>query len=184
MKRYVIVHPIFVHDREDSNVLLILKEKPEWQKGFLNFVGGSVEPNEMPADAAVRELLEESGLKPFHDKWKDDSVTVNEMGRIVGDNETVHCFRVYVEDTKLNPRPGEIETVRWFSWHQVKDDARLIPSLRIIAPLMMCGVHDWQLTVVESFMNKERNTAYVTIPSNKHRRFKNSQVVTRILKDE
>lgn len=63
----------------------------------------------------------------------------------------------------------------------MKDDARLLPSLRVVMPLMLCGVHDWQVTVVESFMNKTANTVYLTVPSNKHRRFKHNPVVTKIL---
>lgn len=182
MKRYVIVHPVSIHDRDEGNILLVRKEKPDWQKGFLNLVGGSVEPNELPEHAAVRELFEESGLKPFPENWQDDKITVVEMGRIIGDEETVHCFRIFVSDTKLNPRPGEIELVKWFTWNQVKEDSRLLPSLRVVMPLMICGVYDWQVTVVETFMNKTANTVYLTLPSNKHRRFKNHPSVTAALK--
>lgn len=182
MKRYVLVHAVSINNRsEEEPVLLVRKEKPDWQKGFLNLVGGSVEANELPEHAAVRELFEESGLTPYPQDWQKDKVTVVEMGRIVGENETVHCFRIFVSDAPLNPRVEEIETVRWFSWRQVKDDARLLPSLRVVMPLMLCGVHDWQVTVVESFMNKTANTVYLTVPSNKHRRFKHNPVVTKIL---
>ena len=63
MREYVIVLP-----KKDprswrpNEVLLVLKDKPEFQKGRLNLVGGKVEANEAPYDAAIRELKEETGL--------------------------------------------------------------------------------------------------------------------------
>lgn len=187
MNRYVLIHVVSVNrDFDENSVLLIQKNKPEWQKGFLNLLGGSVEKGELPEHAAVRELFEESGLKPFNDHWSSEKpqVTVVEMGRIVGLEETVHCFRIFVENTELNPRPTETETVRWFNWHAVKDDPRLLPSMRVVLPLMLCGIHNWQLTVHETFMGKELNSVYLMVPSNKHRRFKENPAVTKILKGE
>jgi 8-oxo-dGTP pyrophosphatase MutT (NUDIX family) len=184
MKRYVLIHAVSVSNKEEwEPVLLVRKNKPDWQKGFLNLLGGAVEPNELPEVAAVRELYEESGLSPYPADWRKDKVTVVEMGRIVGDDETVHCFRIFVNEEPLNPRPSETETVRWFSWQQVKDDSRLLPSLRVVMPLMLCGIRDWQLTVFETFMNKTANTVYLTVPSNANRRFTKNSVVTNILDD-
>lgn len=185
MNRYVLVHAVSMDRTNDEcSVLLIQKKKPEWQKGFLNLVGGSVEPGELPEHAAVRELFEESGLKPYCNDWEkeDPLITVVEMGRIIGIDEAVHCFRVFIENKDLNPRPTETELVRWYDWQYVKDDSRLLPSLRAVLPLMMSGVFNWQLTVHETFMNKELNTVYLTLPSNKHRRFKESKIVSQIIK--
>jgi 8-oxo-dGTP pyrophosphatase MutT (NUDIX family) len=187
MSRYVLVHAVSVDRSFDENsVLLVKKNKPEWQKGFLNLLGGSVEPGELPERAAVRELFEESGLEPFSNTWEKEKpqVTVVEMGRIDAANETVHCFRIFVSSVDLNPRPSETEIVRWYNWQSVKDDSRLLPSTRVILPLMMNGVHNWQMTVPETFMNKEFNTVYLTVPSNKHKRFKENPVVTKIIKGE
>ena len=41
----------------------ILKNKPDWQAGRLNGVGGKVEPNEYPDQAMVREFEEETGVR-------------------------------------------------------------------------------------------------------------------------
>jgi 8-oxo-dGTP diphosphatase len=43
-------------------VVLIKKQRPEWQRGRLNGVGGKVEPGENPHAAMVREFREETGL--------------------------------------------------------------------------------------------------------------------------
>lgn len=44
-------------------VLLIRKQKPDWQKGKLNGVGGKVEKGETPIQAMIREFHEEVGFK-------------------------------------------------------------------------------------------------------------------------
>ena len=47
---------------DDENVALIRKEKPDWQKGYLNGPGGKIEEGESSHDAMVREFEEETGL--------------------------------------------------------------------------------------------------------------------------
>jgi 8-oxo-dGTP pyrophosphatase MutT (NUDIX family) len=56
----MVVGFLFTVDRKD--VVLIRKTKPEWQKGFLNGVGGKVEPGEVPEQAMQREFAEETTL--------------------------------------------------------------------------------------------------------------------------
>jgi 8-oxo-dGTP diphosphatase len=45
-----------------KEVLLIEKNRPAWQKGFLNGVGGHVEAGESGLQCCVREFTEETGL--------------------------------------------------------------------------------------------------------------------------
>lgn len=59
MKEYVIG---FLFDRSSKNVLLIKKNRPEWQNGKLNGVGGHIEKGEKPIEAMIREFKEETGL--------------------------------------------------------------------------------------------------------------------------
>jgi 8-oxo-dGTP diphosphatase len=51
-----------------QKVLLIKKNRPAWQKGKLNAIGGKVEPGELSYQAMCREFWEETGLKTgdFH----------------------------------------------------------------------------------------------------------------------
>lgn len=44
-------------------VVLIEKNRPDWQAGKLNAVGGKVEAGETPHDAMVREFEEETGVR-------------------------------------------------------------------------------------------------------------------------
>lgn len=45
-----------------SQVCLIEKQRPDWQKGLLNGPGGKIEPGETILEAATREFKEETGV--------------------------------------------------------------------------------------------------------------------------
>lgn len=47
---------------ETNRVALILKERPPWQKGLFNGIGGKIEEDETPLDAMIREFDEETGV--------------------------------------------------------------------------------------------------------------------------
>ena len=58
----------FSHDRQ--RVLLIEKNRPAWQKGKLNGIGGKIKfTNEPPGIAMIREFREEAGIHECC--WKD-----------------------------------------------------------------------------------------------------------------
>lgn len=52
-----------------THVALIRKNRPAWQAGLLNGIGGRVEPNETPLDAMVREYAEETGHHTTTNAW-------------------------------------------------------------------------------------------------------------------
>lgn len=60
----------FIFCLEKRQVLLIRKNKPAFQKGFHNGIGGKVEPNEYPRAAMVRECEEECGLVTSEKEWR------------------------------------------------------------------------------------------------------------------
>jgi 8-oxo-dGTP diphosphatase len=59
MKRYVVG---FLFSPDLSKVVLIKKNRPDWQKGLLNGVGGKIEDNESSGHAMSREFFEEAGV--------------------------------------------------------------------------------------------------------------------------
>jgi len=59
LKRYVLG---FAFNRDLSEVLLIKKTRPEWQKNRMNGIGGHIESGELSCEAMVREFVEETGI--------------------------------------------------------------------------------------------------------------------------
>jgi len=53
----------FMFNEEGTKVALIRKNRPEWQKGCLNGIGGKINEGENPIQAMNREFEEESGGK-------------------------------------------------------------------------------------------------------------------------
>ena len=66
MKEYVVG---FMFDEYRERVVLIRKNRPEWQAGKLNGVGGKVEPDENPMAAMIREFQEETGVETSPLDW-------------------------------------------------------------------------------------------------------------------
>lgn len=61
MKHYVLG---FVFNRNQNKVLLIRKEKPSWQYGYWNGIGGKIDEKDLsPLEAMRRECTEEIGYE-------------------------------------------------------------------------------------------------------------------------
>jgi 8-oxo-dGTP diphosphatase len=60
----------FAFDPVLEYVALIKKNRPAWQAGKLNGIGGHVEKNESFIDAMVREYKEETDVVTTDDQWK------------------------------------------------------------------------------------------------------------------
>jgi 8-oxo-dGTP diphosphatase len=58
------------HDNS-TRVILIEKNRPDWQKGKLNAVGGRLDEGETPAQAMVREFNEETGIVTVESHWRE-----------------------------------------------------------------------------------------------------------------
>ena len=67
MKKYVTG---FLFSPNNSHVVLIKKLAPKWQQGFLNGVGGKIEPNETSDNAMSREFQEETGVMIPAKQWQ------------------------------------------------------------------------------------------------------------------
>lgn len=61
----------FAFSEDRTHVLLLRKNRPAWQAGKLNGVGGKVEEGEPPLDAMVREFREETGILTVPAMWRD-----------------------------------------------------------------------------------------------------------------
>jgi len=89
----------FYFDKQRENVVLIRKNRPEWQRGFLNGVGGKIEPGEEPRDAMIREFKEEA--RSIVLDW-------SYFGIISEESLDVHCFKASGSLSKIGSTGDEL----------------------------------------------------------------------------
>jgi len=84
IKEYVVT---FLFTTNMDKVWMVEKQKPDWQKGCLNGIGGKIEKDELPIEAAIRELKEEAGI---------DKMNLWELGYMFGTNNDSSGFKVWI----------------------------------------------------------------------------------------
>lgn len=118
----------FAFDRTTMwpQVCLIRKEKPEWQRGKLNGVGGKQEPGEDGRRAMAREFLEETGVETYSGQWHKFHVMRFANGAVI------HC---YATDLPLGAqvRTMEMESVGMYPMHNIPPIR--IPNLDWLIPM-------------------------------------------------
>lgn len=64
----------FAFNPEKTHLLLIQKNRPQWQAGLFNGIGGKIETYDgLPVNAMVREFVEETGLVTSPEQWQQFS---------------------------------------------------------------------------------------------------------------
>jgi 8-oxo-dGTP diphosphatase len=119
----------FMFDR-DGSVVLALKNKPAWQAGKLNGLGGKLEPGETPDQCMAREWIEETGDREPR-AW-DHFVSIR------GSDSVVHFFRVTVDAFPAFPARTDVgEAIVINSARLIIGSAIVIPNLRWLIPLAL-----------------------------------------------
>jgi 8-oxo-dGTP pyrophosphatase MutT (NUDIX family) len=88
--------------------------------------GGHVEPGERPAEAAVRECAEETGLPVVHPPSGPNLIHVDVHPAAQGHIHLDLRYLLWAPDRDPAPGPGESQEVAWFSWESaavLADDA-------------------------------------------------------------
>lgn len=136
---YVLVYPQIV-DCPDVRVLLIERQKPDWQEGKLNLVGGKINDDEDLIAAAEREFTEETGLFAM-------KKTTTKLGLIQGSWGRVHVFSCFLDSglASYNPLSSKEGAVAWYPMYIALRDERLVPNLQVVMPLCHMGVQDWTI---------------------------------------
>lgn len=109
MKRYVVG---FMLNADRTRVVLIVKNRPTWQAGRLNGVGGKIEPSDASdAHAMAREFAEETGVATHPADW------------------TPMCRIVWANDDRVDAEPSDVTFYRSI-WPAELDVAGGLPHLR------------------------------------------------------
>lgn len=110
-----------------GQVLLVRKDRPFWQKGKLNGVGGKVEEGETAVTAMIREFSEETGLSSSTTSWVYRACIEYDGGR-------VQFFSFDLPDiASVAPKnPDPTEPLEWHSWLKLPKD--VLPNLRWLIP--------------------------------------------------
>lgn len=118
---------LFTADRH--SIVLIKKQKPTWQAGKWNGIGGHIEAGESASDAMRRECWEETGV---------DVDNFERFGTLMGADYTVALFRAFSFDA-ASVKQMEAEAV---ALHDAVDLPRTIPNLRWLVPMALDDVVD------------------------------------------
>lgn len=122
-KPHSVVGFLFSEDSED--LIVVKKNRPQWQAGRLNGLGGKIEPGESAAAAMSREGVEEAGVNP---EW-------SEYACVEYDDHVLHFFAARDQAAFLDARPGTDEELVRMSWNGPLFNGWLIPNLRWLIPL-------------------------------------------------
>ena len=125
MKQYALG---FVFNANQTEVLLIRKLKPEWQKNKLNGIGGKQEEGESPHFAMMREFKEEAGVViPI---W-EHCITLTAKD----EKWRVFIWRAFMATGIENVKPQTEELIYGVKTNRIPRD--VIPNLRWIIPMLM-----------------------------------------------
>lgn len=122
---------ILCHIVKNGKLLLQKKSKGLFGEGRWNAVGGKIDIKEKPEEAAIREILEEAGIKVFNLK-KHGRLNFHFGNR----NELDIVTYVFsTDDFEGKPKSGREGILRWFSFEEIpydemwQDDKHWLPLL-------------------------------------------------------
>ena len=119
----------FMFTPDENKVALIQKNRPAWQKGLLNGIGGKIEPFDVSEKAAIcREFEEEAGVKTHPEDWFQFA-TLNVIG--VG---PVHVFKA-VSDNVQHVENKTDEEINLYDTQNLPSN--IIPNLKWLIPLSL-----------------------------------------------
>ncbi len=125
----------FVFDEDFRHVLLIQKQKPDWQRGFFNGIGGKCKENEPPRLAMARETYEETGMDIEPASWTG-FLNLHTGGKPeTAPDVDVHFFFVSVERCIITAAESKTKEQLLIVPRRSIMDYKTVPNLQWIIPL-------------------------------------------------
>ena len=113
-----------LYNDDGSTVTLILKDRPLWQAGHYNAVGGKIEFGETPAAAMNREFIEEAGV----------DITWDFRFVLTGVDYKVHFFSCHSTEAQRSLRTMTSEVIEVVNSYDLPENT--IPNLWWIIPML------------------------------------------------
>jgi 8-oxo-dGTP pyrophosphatase MutT (NUDIX family) len=107
---------------DGGNVALIRKNRPAWQAGRLNGIGGQIEPGETPLEAMRREFREEAGCDGL--EWRN-------VGLVWGEGYNLFVFSARSAAARV--RTMTDEAVAWYPVSNLPGD--IVRNLTWLVPM-------------------------------------------------
>jgi 8-oxo-dGTP diphosphatase len=120
----------FQFDNRGESVVLIVKSKPDWQRGLLNGVGGKIEAGESPAEAMAREFREETGVHSTPEHWGHFCTMSGEFFEVL-------CFKSFADNRYNDAKTIEGEII----------EKKFIRNLEASAPHRMISNLPWLISM-------------------------------------
>lgn len=123
----------------EYDVVLIRKNKPDWQRGKLNGIGGKVEHGETIRRAMQREFEEETGCWTSQNDWRQVAVLSYSDKNGQGDHATIFFFEMRDEHWNRKIETKTDEKVDWYDVNAIITSPTIVPNLRWLIPLALEG---------------------------------------------
>lgn len=132
----------FVFNVQMNKVVLIKKNRPKWQEGQLNGVGGHIEAEESPLAAMRREFEEETGIDTGN--WR----AIAKLSSPIDMNsaDPWECW-FFTTVTGAKPQTQTDEEVGWYPIAPLPEN--VIPNLHWLIPLALHGGRNWPIIAAE-----------------------------------
>ena len=121
----------FLFSPDKQEVVLIQKNRTDWQRGRCNGVGGKLEKDETPLDAMQREFFEETGV--YIEDWYEFAI-INGP-----DYEVYFYFAISEKYDQVKTKTDEKILI-----HQVDNlkEINVIDNTHWLIPMALHGSHD------------------------------------------
>ena len=127
----------FMLDEARKNVVLIQKNRPAWQAGYLNGVGGKIEGVETGREAMAREYEEEAGWVTQPADWQRICTISwpDDVERVASSDPPSVSFYRCISDEGVSGSETQTDEAVSVQWVDRIPALPVIPNLRWLIPL-------------------------------------------------
>ncbi len=120
----------FAFTEDQTGVILIRKNRPEWMEGMLNGVGGHIEGRETPRQAMAREFEEETAIHVQLQKWF-------EIVQMRGKKWEVTFFKTMLSPHDIHFMTSMTDEKVMLISCEVENELNMVPNLSWLIPLAL-----------------------------------------------